>query len=184
MKSQENTSENPTQLLENLIEEMSISRKSIDEMNGLLKALDFKIHKIETAGQNINIYTDRLHNLLQSLPVIMEMKIPEKDQKLLEAIHKKLYILRTVFYLAGGLLLFGLLNLIYVNKLAVEWFDKAIRTEKEMLITYEKQNRIIVDKMYLKNLEDNTSMMKSFIRKKPKEAEKLLDFQSGYQSKK
>lgn len=184
MKTQENTPENPAQLLEDLIAEMSASRGSIDEMNKLLTGLDFNINKIETAGQNINFYTGRLQNLLQNLPVIMEMKIPEKDQKLLETVHNKLYILKTVFYLAGGLLLFGLLNLAYVNKLAVDWFDKAIRTEKEMLVTFEKQNRIVVDKTYLRNLEDNTAMMKEFIRKKPNDAEKLLDFQSGYQAKK
>ena len=67
------------------------------------------------------------------------------------------------------------------------WYRESIRTKtevrEEILKEIKDENKAIYETEQVKQLEHNTALMKKWMKKNPKDAEKFLKFKEGYESR-
>ena len=73
---------------------------------------------------------------------------------------------------------------VYLGKI---WYRESIRTKtevrEEILKEIKNENKAIYETEQVKQLEHNTALMKKWMKKNPKDAEKFLKFKEGYESR-
>jgi hypothetical protein len=66
-------------------------------------------------------------------------------------------------------------------------YRESIRTKtevrEEILKEIKNENKAIYETEQIKQLEHNTTLMKKWMKKNPKDAEKFLKFKEGYESR-
>lgn len=168
---------NPTELLANLLEEL----KKNNNNNSNLKR---DIQRLRIIKAFISKKTDSLREVLETLPKTIELQFSESSKSQLDQLDRKSHILKIVVISSVVYFLMSLIYLFYLKKMSDGWYSEAIKSKKEFLIDLEKENRTVVSTEYLDNLENNTKMMNEFIKRNPKEANKLLNFKEGFDAKK
>ncbi|UOE40319.1 hypothetical protein MTP09_10395 [Chryseobacterium suipulveris] len=168
---------NPTELLANLLEEL----KKNNNNNSNLKR---DIQRLRIIKAFISKKTDSLREVLETLPKTIELQFSESSKSQLEQLNRKSHILKIVVISSVVYFLMSLIYLFYLKKMSYGWYSEAIKSKKEFLIDLEKENRTVVSTEYLDNLENNTKMMKEFIKRNPKDGSKLLNFKEGFDSRK
>lgn len=172
------------ELLHRVIESnkaVEISGKAIFHMYCDIKE---DVKKIQALAHQENL---KRQELLKSIPNNIIAELSPDGIKHLEKFHQKSDTVKYWFFgiLAILLVAFFILSAtVYLGKI---WYSESIRTKtevrEEILKEIKDENKAIYETEQVKQLKHNTALMKKWMKKNPKDAEKFLKFKEGYESR-
>ena len=105
----------------------------------------------------------------------------------LEKFNRKTEIVKYLVFGSLAILLISFFVLTATIYLGKNWYRESIRTKtevrEEILKEIKNENKAIYETEQIKQLEHNTTLMKKWMKKNPKDAEKFLKFKEGYESR-
>lgn len=187
---QNTSSENETpqdsgiELLHRVIESnkaVEISGKAIYHMYCDIKE-DMK--KIHILAQEENI---KRETLFKSIPEKIIAELSPESVLQLEKFNRKAGIVKYSVWGSLAIATFSFLILLATIYLGRSWYRESIRTKTEVraeiLEEIREENKAIYETEQIKQLEHNATLMKKWMKKNPRDAEKFLKFKEGYESR-
>ena len=160
---------------------VEISGKAIFHMYCDIKE-DMK--KIHILAQEENL---KRETLFKSIPDKIIAEISPESVLQLEKFNRKTEIVKYLVFGSLAILLISFFVLIATIYLGKNWYRESIRTKtevrEEILKEIKNENKAIYETEQIKQLEHNTTLMKKWMKKNPKDAEKFLKFKEGYESR-
>lgn len=160
---------------------VEISGKAIFHMYCDIKE-DMK--KIHILAQEENL---KRETLFKSIPDKIIAEISPESVLQLEKFNRKTEIVKYLVFGSLAILLISFFVLTATIYLGKNWYRESIRTKtevrEEILEEIKDENKAIYETEQVKQLEHNTALMKKWMKKNPKDAEKFLKFKEGYESR-
>lgn len=160
---------------------VEISGKAIFHMYCDIKE-DMK--KIHILAQEENL---KRETLFKSIPDKIIAEISPESVLQLEKFNRKTEIVKYLVFGSLAILLISFFVLTATIYLGKNWYRESIRTKtevrEEILKEIKNENKAIYETKQIKQLEHNTTLMKKWMKKNPKDAEKFLKFKEGYESR-
>ena len=160
---------------------VEISGKAIFHMYCDIKE-DMK--KIHILAQEENL---KRETLFKSIPDKIIAEISPESVLQLEKFNRKTDIVKYLVFGSLAILLISFFVLTATIYLGKNWYRESIRTKtevrEEILKEIKNENKAIYETEQIKQLEHNTTLMKKWMKKNPKDAEKFLKFKEGYESR-
>ena len=160
---------------------VEISGKAIFHMYCDIKE-DMK--KIHILAQEENL---KRETLFKSIPDKIIAEISPESVLQLEKFNRKTKIVKYLVFGSLAILLISFFVLTATIYLGKNWYRESIRTKtevrEEILKDIKNENKAIYETEQIKQLEHNTTLMKKWMKKNPKDAEKFLKFKEGYESR-
>ena len=160
---------------------VEISGKAIFHMYCDIKE-DMK--KIHILAQEENL---KRETLFKSIPDKIIAEISPESVLQLEKFNRKTKIVKYLVFGSLAILLISFFVLTATIYLGKNWYRESIRTKtevrEEILKEIKNENKAIYETEQIKQLEYNTTLMKKWMKKNPKDAEKFLKFKEGYESR-
>jgi hypothetical protein len=160
---------------------VEISGKAIFHMYCDIKE-DMK--KIHILAQEENL---KRETLFKSIPDKIIAEISPESVLQLEKFNRKTKIVKYLVFGSLAILLISFFVLTATIYLGKNWYRESIRTKtevrEEILKETKNENKAIYETEQIKQLEYNTTLMKKWMKKNPKDAEKFLKFKEGYESR-
>lgn len=160
---------------------VEISGKAIFHMYCDIKE-DMK--KIHILAQEENL---KRETLFKSIPDKIIAEISPESVLQLEKFNRKTEIVKYLVFGSLAILLISFFVLTATIYLGKNWYRESIRTKtevrEEILKETKNENKAIYETEQIKQLEYNTTLMKKWMKKNPKDAEKFLKFKEGYESR-
>lgn len=160
---------------------VEISGKAIFHMYCDIKE-DMK--KIHILAQEENL---KRETLFKSIPDKIIAEISPESVLQLEKFNRKTEIVKYLVFGSLAILLISFFVLTATIYLGKNWYRESIRTKtevrEEILKETKNENKAIYETEQIKQLEHNTTLMKKWMKKNPKDAEKFLKFKEGYESR-
>lgn len=160
---------------------VEISGKAIFHMYCDIKE-DMK--KIHILAQEENL---KRETLFKSIPDKIIAEISPESVLQLEKFNRKTEIVKYLVFGSLAILLISFFVLTATIYLGKNWYRESIRTKtevrEEILKEIKNENKAINETEQIKQLEHNTTLMKKWMKKNPKDAEKFLKFKEGYESR-
>ena len=160
---------------------VEISGKAIFHMYCDIKE-DMK--KIHILAQEENL---KRETLFKSIPDKIIAEISPESVLQLEKFNRKTEIVKYLVFGSLAILLISFFVLTATIYLGKNWYRESIRTKtevrEEILKEIKDENKAIYETEQVKQLEHNTALMKKWMKKNPKDAEKFLKFKEGYESR-
>ena len=160
---------------------VEISGKAIFHMYCDIKE-DMK--KIHILAQEENL---KRETLFKSIPDKIIAEISPESVLQLEKFNRKTEIVKYLVFGSLSILLISFFVLTATIYLGKNWYRESIRTKtevrEEILKEIKNENKAIYETEQIKQLEHNTTLMKKWMKKNPKDAEKFLKFKEGYESR-
>ena len=160
---------------------VEISGKAIFHMYCDIKE-DMK--KIHILAQEENL---KRETLFKSIPDKIIAEISPESVLQLEKFNRKTEIVKYLVFGSLAILLISFFVLTATIYLGKNWYRESIRTktevQEEILKEIKNENKAIYETEQIKQLEHNTTLMKKWMKKNPKDAEKFLKFKEGYESR-
>lgn len=160
---------------------VEISGKAIFHMYCDIKE-DMK--KIHILAQEENL---KRETLFKSIPDKIIAEISPESVLQLEKFNRKTEIVKYLVFGSLAILLISFFVLTATIYLGKNWYRESIRTKtevrEEILKEIKNENKAIYETEQIKQLEYNTTLMKKWMKKNPKDAEKFLKFKEGYESR-
>ena len=160
---------------------VEISGKAIFHMYCDIKE-DMK--KIHILAQEENL---KRETLFKSIPDKIIAEISPESVLQLEKFNRKTEIVKYLVFGSLAILLISFFVLTATIYLGKNWYRESIRTKtevrEEILKEIKNENKAIYETEQVKQLEHNTTLMKKWMKKNPKDAEKFLKFKEGYESR-
>lgn len=160
---------------------VEISGKAIFHMYCDIKE-DMK--KIHILAQEENL---KRETLFKSIPDKIIAEISPESVLKLEKFNRKTEIVKYLVFGSLAILLISFFVLTATIYLGKNWYRESIRTKtevrEEILKEIKNENKAIYETEQIKQLEHNTTLMKKWMKKNPKDAEKFLKFKEGYESR-
>ena len=160
---------------------VEISGKAIFHMYCDIKE-DMK--KIHILAQEENL---KRETLFKSIPDKIIAEISPESVLQLEKFNRKTEIVKYLVFGSLAILLISFFVLTATIYLGKNWYRESIRTKtevrEEILKEIKNENKAIYETEQIKQLEHNTTLMKKWLKKNPKDAEKFLKFKEGYESR-
>lgn len=160
---------------------VEISGKAIFHMYCDIKE-DMK--KIHILAQEENL---KRETLFKSIPDKIIAEISPESVLQLEKFNRKTEIVKYLVFGSLAILLISFFVLTATIYLGKNWYRESIRTKtevrEEILKEIKNENKAIYETEQVKQLEYNTKLMKKWMQKNPKDAEKFLKFKEGYESR-
>ena len=160
---------------------VEISGKAIFHMYCDIKE-DMK--KIHILAQEENL---KRETLFKSIPDKIIAEISPESVLQLEKFNRKTEIVKYLVFGSLAILLISFFVLTATIYLGKNWYRESIRTKtevrEEILKEIKNENKAIYETEQIKQLEHNTTLMKKWMKKNPKDAEKFLNFKEGYESR-
>jgi mannitol-specific phosphotransferase system IIBC component len=160
---------------------VEISGKAIFHMYCDIKE-DMK--KIHILAQEENL---KRETLFKSIPDKIIAEISPESVLQLEKFNRKTKIVKYLVFGSLAILLISFFVLTATIYLGKNWYRESIRTKtevrEEILKETKNENKAIYETEQIKQLEHNTTLMKKWMKKNPKDAEKFLKFKEGYESR-
>ena len=160
---------------------VEISGKAIFHMYCDIKE-DMK--KIHILAQEENL---KRETLFKSIPDKIIAEISPESVLQLEKFNRKTEIVKYLVFGSLAILLISFFVLTATIYLGKNWYRESIRTKtevrEEILKEIKNENKAIYETEQIKQLEHNTTLMKKWMKKNPKDAEKFLKFKEGYESR-
>ena len=160
---------------------VEISGKAIFHMYCDIKE-DMK--KIHILAQEENV---KRETLFKSIPDKIIAEISPESVLQLEKFNRKTEIVKYLVFGSLAILLISFFVLTATIYLGKNWYRESIRTKtevrEEILKEIKNENKAIYETEQIKQLEHNTTLMKKWMKKNPKDAEKFLKFKEGYESR-
>ena len=172
------------ELLHRVIESnkaVEISGKAIFHMYCDIKE---DVKKIHILAQEENL---KRETLFKSIPDKIIAEISPESVLQLEKFNRKTEIVKYLVFGSLAILLISFFVLTATIYLGKNWYRESIRTKtevrEEILKEIKNENKAIYETEQIKQLEHNTTLMKKWMKKNPKDAEKFLKFKEGYESR-
>lgn len=160
---------------------VEISGKAIFHMYCDIKE-DMK--KIHILAQEENL---KRETLFKSIPDKIIAEISPESVLQLEKFNRKTKIVKYLVFGSLAILLISFFVLTATIYLGKNWYRESIRTKtevrEEILKEIKNENKAIYETEQIKQLEHNTTLMKKWMKKNPKDAEKFLKFKERYESR-
>ena len=160
---------------------VEISGKAIFHMYCDIKE-DMK--KIHILAQEENL---KRETLFKSIPDKIIAEISPESVLQLEKFNRKTKIVKYLVFGSLAILLISFFVLTATIYLGKNWYRESIRTKtevrEEILKEIKNENKAIYETEQIKQLEHNTTLMKKWMKKNPKDAEKFLKFKEVYESR-
>lgn len=160
---------------------VEISGKAIFHMYCDIKE-DMK--KIHILAQEENL---KRETLFKSIPDKIIAEISPESVLQLEKFNRKTKIVKYLVFGSLSILLISFFVLTATIYLGKNWYRESIRTKtevrEEILKEIKNENKAIYETEQIKQLEHNTTLMKKWMKKNPKDAEKFLKFKERYESR-
>ena len=160
---------------------VEISGKAIFHMYCDIKE-DMK--KIHILAQEENL---KRETLFKSIPDKIIAEISPESVLQLEKFNRKTEIVKYLVFGSLAILLISFFVLTATIYLGKNWYRESIRTKtevrEEILKEIKNENKAIYETEQIKQLEHNTTLMKKWMKKNPKDAEKFLKFKERYESR-
>ena len=160
---------------------VEISGKAIFHMYCDIKE-DMK--KIHILAQEENL---KRETLFKSIPDKIIAEISPESVLQLEKFNRKTEIVKYLVFGSLAILLISFFVLTATIYLGKNWYRESIRTKtevrEEILKEIKNENKAIYETEQIKQLEHNATLMKKWMKKNPKDAEKFLKFKEGYESR-
>ena len=160
---------------------VEISGKAIFHMYCDIKE-DMK--KIHILAQEENL---KRETLFKSIPDKIIAEISPESVLQLEKFNRKTEIVKYLVFGSLAILLISFFVLTATIYLGKNWYRESIRTKtevrEEILNEIKNENKAIYETEQIKQLEHNTTLMKKWMKKNPKDAEKILKFKEGNESR-
>ena len=160
---------------------VEISGKAIFHMYCDIKE-DMK--KIHILAQEENL---KRETLFKSIPDKIIAEISPESVLQLEKFNRKTEIVKYLVFGSLAILLISFFVLTATIYLGKNWYRESIRTKtevrEEILKEIKNENKAIYETEQIKQLEHNTTLMKKWMKKNPKDAENFLKFKEGYESR-
>ena len=110
-------------------------------------------------------------------------ELSKDSLKIINSFNRKSNFVWIVF----GVVLLSLLTILLSGNLALKWYAESIRSKSELrqeiLSEFEKDGKQLYPKNDVQQLENNTKLLRKWIEKNPKDAEKFLRFKDGYEAR-
>ena len=140
--------------------------------------------KIHILAQEENL---KRETLFKSIPDKIIAEISPESVLQLEKFNRKTKIVKYLVFGSLAILLISFFVLTATIYLGKNWYRESIRTKtevrEEILKEIKNENKAIYETEQIKQLEHNTTLMKKWMKKNPKDAEKFLKFKEGYESR-
>ena len=140
--------------------------------------------KIHILAQEENL---KRETLFKSIPDKIIAEISPESVLQLEKFNRKTEIVKYLVFGSLAILLISFFVLTATIYLGKNWYRESIRTKtevrEEILKEIKNENKAIYETEQIKQLEHNTTLMKKWMKKNPKDAEKFLKFKEGYESR-
>lgn len=160
---------------------VEISGKAIFHMYCDIKE---DVKKIHILAQEENL---KRETLFKSIPDKIIAEISPESVLQLEKFNRKTEIVKYLVFGSLAILLISFFVLTATIYLGKNWYRESIRTKtevrEEILKEIKDENKAIYETEQVKQLEHNTALMKKWMKKNPKDAEKFLKFKEGYESR-
>ena len=160
---------------------VEISGKAIFHMYCDIKE---DMEKIHILAQEENL---KRETLFKSIPDKIIAEISPESVLQLEKFNRKTEIVKYLVFGSLAILLISFFVLTATIYLGKNWYRESIRTKtevrEEILKEIKNENKAIYETEQIKQLEHNTTLMKKWMKKNPKDAEKFLKFKEGYESR-
>lgn len=160
---------------------VEISGKAIFHMYCDIKE---DVKKIHILAQEENL---KRETLFKSIPDKIIAEISPESVLQLEKFNGKTEIVKYLVFGSLAILLISFFVLTATIYLGKNWYRESIRTKtevrEEILKEIKNENKAIYETEQIKQLEHNTTLMKKWMKKNPKDAEKFLKFKEGYESR-
>lgn len=160
---------------------VEISGKAIFHMYCDIKE---DVKKIHILAQEENL---KRETLFKSIPDKIIAEISPESVLQLEKFNRKTEIVKYLVFGSLAILLISFFVLTATIYLGKNWYRESIRTKtevrEEILKEIKNENKAIYETEQIKQLEHNTTLMKKWMKKNPKDAEKFLKFKEGYESR-
>ena len=160
---------------------VEISGKAIFHMYCDIKE---DVKKIHILAQEENL---KRETLFKSIPDKIIAEISPESVLQLEKFNRKTEIVKYMVFGSLAILLISFFVLTATIYLGKNWYRESIRTKtevrEEILKEIKNENKAIYETEQIKQLEHNTTLMKKWMKKNPKDAEKFLKFKEGYESR-
>lgn len=160
---------------------VEISGKAIFHMYCDIKE---DVKKIHILAQEENL---KRETLFKSIPDKIIAEISPESVLQLEKFNRKTEIVKYLVFGSLAILLISFFVLTATIYLGKNWYRESIRTKtevrEEILKEIKNENKAIYETKQIKQLEHNTTLMKKWMKKNPKDAEKFLKFKEGYESR-
>ena len=142
------------------------------------------VKKIHILAQEENL---KRETLFKSIPDKIIAEISPESVLQLEKFNRKTEIVKYLVFGSLAILLISFFVLTATIYLGKNWYRESIRTKtevrEEILKEIKNENKAIYETEQIKQLEHNTTLMKKWMKKNPKDAEKFLKFKEGYESR-
>lgn len=172
------------ELLHRVIESnkaVEISGKAIFHMYCDIKE---DVKKIQALAHEDNL---KRQELLESIPSKIIAELSPDVILQLERFNRKADVMKYSVLGSLAIATFSFLILLATIYLGKSWYRESIRTKtevrEEILKEIKNENKAIYETEQVKQLEHNTALMKKWMQKNPKDAEKFLKFKEGYESR-
>jgi hypothetical protein len=156
---------------------VEISGKAIFHMYCDIKE---DVKKIHILAQEENL---KRETLFKSIPDKIIAEISPESVLQLEKFNRKTEIVKYLVFGSLAILLISFFVLTATIYLGKNWYRESIRTKtevrEEILKEIKNENKAIYETKQIKQLEHNTTLMKKWMKKNPKDAEKFLKFKEG-----
>jgi hypothetical protein len=156
---------------------VEISGKAIFHMYCDIKE---DVKKIHILAQEENL---KRETLFKSIPDKIIAEISPESVLQLEKFNRKTEIVKYLVFGSLAILLISFFVLTATIYLGKNWYRESIRTKtevrEEILKEIKNENKAIYETEQIKQLEHNTTLMKKWMKKNPKDAEKFLKFKEG-----
>ncbi len=151
--------------------------ESLINFNATLKK-SYKLREIED---------QKRQDFLLAIPKTIEANFSDKANRQLEQLEKKSTLVKTVIYGILGALFLSVVTTVGNVVFAKQWYTESLRSKTEIRQEILDEIRNNGQSLYrveeYDQLQYNTELMKRWMKKNPKDAEKFLRFKDGYESK-
>ena len=153
------------------------TESSMRGLNSIISDVN-KNQETENAARN---------QFIEKIPKTIEVKISDDSLNQIHEFEKKAKGVKYLIFGSIGILVFSIILIFTIGKLAMNWYSESVRTKSEIrqaiFTEIEKEGKSIYSTSDLEQLKQNTILMNKWIQKNPKDSEGFLRFKEGFESR-
>ncbi|ROI14169.1 hypothetical protein [Epilithonimonas hominis] len=187
----DNTEQNGEELLQRIVESCKTNtestiktQESLEDFTALLLECEHSLRSGFALNEEIfGVQKKILKETISQIPQMITAELSKDSLKIINSFNRKSNFVWIVF----GVVLLSLLTILLSGNLALKWYAESIRSKSELrqeiLSEFEKDGKQLYPKNDVQQLENNTKLLRKWIEKNPKDAEKFLRFKDGYEAR-
>lgn len=159
--------------------------------NLLYESLDeYGLGIIDLPNRNKEILDEFSINFKNMVKEVINQGLENFKEKILKSTNEATSKQKTssrIIYISLIAILISLVTMLFSGQMSYKFYNNSVKAKseirQEIINEIESADKAIYDKGYVKALEENTRMMKLFIKENPKTGNDLRSFEKGYKAK-